>query len=135
MTAHSVALSPTVDLTYAIVGSSLVVASDPAGVDQLVRGKGGLDAEDLFGRATDGFPGELSMLAYLNLGGLVGLAESSGLAEDPAYTTFASEVHKLQALGLAIRSSPDELSTDARLAVGGGRGAGGGSPAGAGPTE
>ena len=128
------ALSPTVDLTYAIAGSSLVVASDPAGVDQVVRGKGGLDAEDLYGRATDGFPGDLSMLAYLNLGGLVALAESSGLAENPAYATFASEVHKLQALGLAIRSSPEELSTDARLAVGGGHGAGGGNPAGAGPT-
>jgi Protein of unknown function (DUF3352) len=135
VTAHSVALSPSVDLTYAIVGSSLVVASDPAAVDQLVRGKGGLDAEDLFGRATDGFPGELSMLAYLNLGGLVALGERSGLAEDPAYASFASEVHKLQALGLAIRSSSDELSTDARLAVGGGSRAAGGGPAGAGPTE
>jgi uncharacterized protein DUF3352 len=135
VTAHTVELSPTVDLTYAIAGSLLVVASDPAGVDQVVRGKGGLDAEDLYVRATGGFPGDLSMLAYLNLGGLVGLAESSGLAENPAYATFASEVHKLQALGLAIRSSPEELSTDARLAVGGGHGAGGGNPGGAGPTE
>jgi hypothetical protein len=128
VTTHSVALSPTVDLTYGIAGSLLVVASDPAGVDRVARGKGGLDSTELFGRATSGFPGDLSMLSYLNLGGLVGLAESSGLAEDPAYTTFASEVHKLQALGLAIRSSSDELSTDARLAVGGG------GRAGAGPT-
>ena len=126
VTAHSVALSPTVELTYGIAGSLLVVASDPAGVDRVARGKGGLDSTDLFGRATSGFPGDLSMLSYLNLGGLVGLAESSGLAEDPAYTTFASEVHKLQALGLAIRSSSDELSTDARLVVGGGGRAGGG---------
>ena len=69
---------------------------DPAGVEQVVRGKGGLDAEDLYGGRPTGFPASVSMLAYLNLGGLVALAESSGLAEDPAYATFAAEVRKLR---------------------------------------
>jgi uncharacterized protein DUF3352 len=128
VTAHSVSLSPTVDLTYAIVGSSLVVATGPAGVEQVASGDGGLDGTDLFGKATDGFPGAVSMLSYLNLGGLIALGESTGLAENPAYATFASEIHKLEALGLAIQSSPDELSTDARLIVGAG------DPGGAGPT-
>ena len=123
LTAHSVRLSPTVDLTYAIEGSTLVVATDPAAVKQLASGEGGLDGEELFDRATDGFPGEVSMLGYLNLGGLIALGESAGLGEDPAYVSFASEIHKLRALGLAIQSSPEELSTDARLIVGGGGGA------------
>jgi hypothetical protein len=122
LTAHSVRLSPTVDLTYAIEGSTLVVATDPAAVKQLASGEGGLDGEELFDRATDGFPGEVSMLGYLDLGGLIALGESAGLAEDPAYVSFASEIHKLRALGLAIQSSPEELSTDARLIVGGGGG-------------
>jgi Protein of unknown function (DUF3352) len=136
VTAHSVSISPTVDLTYAIAGSSLVIATNPAGVDQVVRGKGGLDGEDLFRQATAGFPGELSVLGYLNLGGVFALGEQSGLAEDPAYATFASEIHKLEALGLAIQSSSDQLSTDVRLLV---KGAGGGSAgtgaAGAGPSD
>ena len=132
VTAHSVNLSPAVDLTYAIVGSSLVVATDPAGVQQVARGEGGLDGTELFGKATDGFPGDLSMLSYLNLGSLIALGESTGLAKNPAYATFASEIHKLEALGLAIQSSSDELSTDARLIVGGGSGAG--PPAGARPA-
>jgi Protein of unknown function (DUF3352) len=122
LTAHSVRVSPTVDLTYAIEGSTLVVATDPAAVEQLASGEGGLDGGKLFDRATDGFPGEVSMLGYLDLGGLIALAESAGLGEDPAYLTFASEIHKLQALGLAVQSSPEELSTDARLIVGGGAG-------------
>jgi hypothetical protein len=122
LTAHSVRLSPTVDLTYAIEGPTLVVATDPAAVKQLASGEGGLDGEELFDRATDGFPGEVSMLGYLNLGGLIALGESAGLGEDPAYVSFASEIHKLRALGLAIQSSPEELSTDARLIVGGGGG-------------
>ena len=85
LTAHSVRLSPTVDLTYAIEGSTLVVATDPAAVEQLASGEGGLDGEELFDRATDGLPGELSMLGYLDLGGLIALGESAGLGEDPAY--------------------------------------------------
>jgi hypothetical protein len=118
LTAHSVRLSPTVDLTYALEGSTLVVATDPAAVKQLASGEGGLDGEKLFDQATEGLPGEVSMLGYLNLGGLIALGENAGLGEDPAYVSFASEIHKLRALGLAIQSSREELSTDARLIVG-----------------
>ena len=99
-----------------------MVATDPAAVEQLASGEGGLDDEELFDGRPTGFPAIVSMLGYLNLGGLIALGESAGLGEDPAYATFASEIHKLQALGLAIQSSPDELSTDARLIVGGGGG-------------
>ena len=115
-------LSPTVDLTYAIDGSTLVLATDPAAVEQLASGEGGLDEEELFERATDGLGGDLSLLGYLDLGGLIALGESAGLGEDPAYVTFASEIQELRALALAIQSSPDELSTDARLIVGGSAG-------------
>ena len=87
------------------------------------------------GRPT-GFPSEVSMLGYLNLGGLIALGEQAGLAANPAYATFAPEIHRLQALGLAVHELRDELSTDARLVVGGGsRAAGGGARAHAQPTR
>ncbi|MEK6326041.1 MAG: DUF3352 domain-containing protein [Actinomycetota bacterium] len=120
LTAQSVRLSPTIELTYAIDGSTLVAATNPAAVEQLASGEGGLDEEELFDRATDGLPSELSLLGYLDLGGLIALGERAGLSEDPAYVTFASEIQRLEALGLAVQSSPDELSTDARLIVGAG---------------
>jgi hypothetical protein len=117
VTAHSVRLSGSVDLTYAVAGSSLVVATDRAAVDQLVSGDGGLDGADRFQTATDGFTGEPSMLGYLDLRGLTALGEEAGLAEDPAYATFASDIANLEALGLAVQSSSQELSTDLRLVV------------------
>jgi hypothetical protein len=116
--AQSLRLSPTVNLTYAIVNSLLVIATDPAGVEDVVAGKGGLSGVDSFDQATDGLPGTVSLLGYLNLQDLVALGEAAGLAEDPAYATFASEVRSLHALGLAVQASPEELSTDARLVVG-----------------
>lgn len=122
LTAHSVRVSPTAELTYALDGSTLVIATDPAAVKQLASDEGGLGGEELFNRATDGLGGDLSVLGYLDLGGLIALGESAGLGEDPAYVTFASEIQALRALGVAIRSSPEELSTDARLIVGGGGG-------------
>jgi hypothetical protein len=118
VTTHSLELSPSVDLTYALVASGLVVASDPAGVAKLARGGGGLSDVGLYKDATAGLPGEVSLLGYLNLQGLIALGERAGLAEDPAYATFAPEIRKLQALGLAVQSSDDELSTDLRVIVG-----------------
>jgi hypothetical protein len=118
LTAHSVRLTPTVDLTYALDESTLVIATNPAAVEQLASGEGGLDDQELFDLATGGLPSELSMLAYLDLGGLIALGESAGLSEDPAYATFAREIRRLRALGVGIESSPEELSTQARLIVG-----------------
>jgi hypothetical protein len=117
VTAHSVRLSPTVDLTYAIAGSTLLVTTDPAAVKQLAGESGGLNDDDAFKEATGGLEGDVSLLAYLNLSGLLTLGEQAGLAQDPAYARFAPELHKLSALAVAVRSSSTELSTDLRLIV------------------
>ena len=117
VTAHSVKLSPTVDLTYAIAGSILLVATDPAAVQQLTGDSGGLDEDEAFKEATDGLSAPFSVLAYLNLSGLLTLGEQAGLAEDPAYGTFAPELHKLSALAVAVRQSSTEIATDLRLIV------------------
>lgn len=117
VTAHSVRLSPTVDLTYAIAGSTLLVATDPAAVKQLAGESGGLNDDDAFKEATSGLESDVSLVAYLNLSGLLTLGEQAGLAQDPAYATFAPELHKLSALAVGVKSSTTELSTDLRLIV------------------
>jgi hypothetical protein len=126
VTAHSVRLSPTVDLTYAIAGTLLLIATDPVAVRQLSGEDGGLADDESFRAATRGLPGSVSVLSYLNVEGLLTLGEQAGLAQDPAYETFAPELRKLRALGLAVRQSPSELATDVRLIV---------SPEAAAPSE
>jgi hypothetical protein len=117
VTAHSVQVSPIVDLTYAIAGSILLVATDPAAVKQLAGEAGGLDEDADFKEATDGLTSSVSLLAYLNVSGLLTLGEEAGLAQDPAYAAFAPELHNLAALGVAVRQSSTELATDVRLIV------------------
>jgi hypothetical protein len=118
VTAHTLKLSSSVDLTYAIVESALVVATDPAAVEQIAAGEGGLSDAGPYREATGGLPGSLSVIGYANLQGLVTLAEQAGLASSPAYATFAPEIRRLDALGLGVQSSSAELATDLRLVVG-----------------
>lgn len=117
VTAHSVRLSPTVNLTYAIAGSVLLIATDPAAVDQLASDFGGLEDDDAFREATSGLPHSVSLISYFNLDGLITLGEQAGLAQDPAYETFAPEIRKLRSLALTVQQSPTELATDVRLIV------------------
>jgi hypothetical protein len=117
VTAHSVRISPTVELTYAVVGGALVIAADPAGVRAVVNASSGLGGSDGFRAATAGLPGDVSMLGYLNLGALIALAERAGLADNPAYATFAPEIRRLEALGLVVDGTSHLLATDIRLVV------------------
>lgn len=118
--ASSLTVSPTVELTYAVFDGLAAIATDPAGIAGLAGGDGGLDDTDLYRSATDGFGDQPSLLAFLDLAGLVQLGEQSGLAEDPAYATFAADFRNLTALGLEITDDDDLLATDARLLLGGG---------------
>jgi hypothetical protein len=127
VTAYSLRVSPTVDVTYALVDSTLVIATDPSGVRAVMADGPRLDDADAFDQATAGLPGEVSVLGYLNLAELVSLVERAGLAANPAYQTFAPELRSLQALGIAVQGSSQELSTDVRLVVGQGAGGSGGS--------
>jgi uncharacterized protein DUF3352 len=114
--AQTLPVSPAIELSYAIVRNRLVIATAPAGIAAVVRG-GGLDASPRFAAATSGLAASPSVLGYFDLGGLLTLAERAGLAQDPAYATFAPELHRLEALGVSVAGSAGLLATDARLAV------------------
>lgn len=118
VTAYSLRVSPTVDLTYALVDSTLVVATDPSGIRAVAADEPRLSNADPFKAATAGLPGDVSALGYVNLGELITLGQRAGLAANPAYETFAPELARLQALGIAVQGSSQELATDVRLVVG-----------------
>ncbi|MDX6583071.1 MAG: hypothetical protein QOI10_2255 [Solirubrobacterales bacterium] len=114
---NSLRVSPAVELTYAVFDGLAAIATDPAGVAGLIDDDGGLDEHQLYQRATDGFPDQVSVLAYLDLADLVTIGEQAGLAEDPLYATFAGDIRRLEALGLAVSTDDDVLATDLRLLV------------------
>jgi hypothetical protein len=125
---NSLRVSPTVQVTYAVFDELVAIATDPAGVADLIDGDGGLDESELYERATGDFPDEVSALAYLDLDALVAIGEQAGLAEDPRYATFAGDIRRLDAVGFAVSTDDDTLATDLRLLIGDQRAAGGTPP-------
>jgi hypothetical protein len=117
--ARTLLISPTVELTTAVFGGLALIATDPAALRALAADGGRLAGSERYERATDGLGAadQGSLVCYLDLGDLVALGEQLGLAEDPAYVTFAPEFRRLEALGLAVSSSEELLRTDARLLV------------------
>jgi Protein of unknown function (DUF3352) len=116
--ARSMQISSAIELTYAVFDGLATVATSVDGIARLAEGDDGLDESERYERATDGYDDEPSLLAYFDLGELIAVGELLGLAEDPAYATFASEFRTLEALGLAVESGEEMLATDARLIVG-----------------
>lgn len=115
---RSLRISPSVDLSYAVVDGKLVVSTDPLGVTQVSSGESTLEGSDGFRAATEGFPDEVSALVYLNLGGLLGLAEQAGLGADPGYARFSQEFRRLEGLGVAVERGDEEIDSEIRLTVG-----------------
>jgi hypothetical protein len=115
--AHSLRISPVVELTHAVFDGLAVITTDPAGITELAEGDGGLDESNGFNRATDGFEDSSSLLAFFDLARMLDTGERLGLAEDPVYATFASEFRRLELLGLQVRAERDLLATDARLVL------------------
>ncbi len=116
--AQSLLVSPQVDLTYSTFDDRLVVATDRLGIEQARATDGGLAATPTFQALDEPLPQQVSLLAYLNLSGLLALGEQVGLAEDPGYATLAPDLRNLEAAVLAVVGGEDRIDTELRVAVG-----------------
>jgi hypothetical protein len=117
VTVHSVQISPSVDLSYAIFDGKLVVSTQPQGISQVRSSGDDLAGTGAFKEATDRLPDRVSALVFLNLDEVLGLAQRAGLAENPLYASLGEDISHLQSLGLAVRGSEDELRSELFLAI------------------
>ncbi len=114
---HSVRLSPTVDLSYAIFDGKLVISTQPQGVSQVRSSGDNLAGTSAFEDATDRLPDRVSALVFLNLDEVLGLAQEAGLAENPLYASLSEDISRIGSLGLAVRGNEDELQSELFLAI------------------
>src|SRR5581483_7743267 len=106
--AETVTLSPTLSLTSAIVAGHLVVTTNPAGVAAVASTRGGLGTSSAYREATRGLAStEPSLVAYLDLRGLITLGERAGLTASPAAAALAPELARLGALGVSVAATPE----------------------------
>jgi hypothetical protein len=117
VTVHSVQLSPSVDLSYAIFDGKLVISTQPQGIAQVHSGGNDLAGTHAYEAATGPLPDRVSALVFLNLDEVLRLAQEAGLAEDPLYASLSEDISHAQSLGLAVRGSDEELRSELFLAI------------------
>ena len=114
---HSIQVSPTVDLSYAIFDGKLVISTQPEGIAQVRSSGDSLAGTGAYQAATDRLPDSVSALVFLNLDEVLGLAQQAGLAENPLYASLSEDISHVQSLGLAVRGSDEELQSELFLAI------------------
>ena len=114
---HSIQVSPSVDLSYAIFDGKLVISTRPEGISQVRASGDDLAGTSAFKDTTDRLPDKVSALVFLNLDEVVRLAQMAGLAENPLYASLSEDISRVGSLGLAVRGSEDELQSELFLAI------------------
>ena len=104
-------------VAHRLDGTTLRVGGDAAEVARLSKPQGSLDTTAGYSNAMVEFSTTPTLQAYLDLNSLVPLFEAAGLAENPAYASFAPEIRRLRALGLVVSSDSDSVTVQARLTV------------------
>ena len=114
---HSVQVSPSIDLSYAIFDGKLVISTQPQGISQVRSSGDDLAGTDAFEDATNRLPDRVSALVFLNLDEVLGLAQQAGLAENPLYASLSEDISRIGSLGLAVTGSDDQLQSELFLAI------------------
>jgi hypothetical protein len=114
---HSVQVSPSVDLSYALFDGKLVISTQPQGISQVRSSGDNLAGTSAFEDATDQLPDRVSALVFLNVDEVLGLAQQAGLAENPLFASLSEDTSRIGSLGLAVRGSADELQSELFLAI------------------
>ncbi len=114
---HSLLVSPTINLSYAIFDGKLVVSTQPEGISQVRSSGDDLAGTSAFEDATDRLPDRVSALVFLNLDEVLGLAQRAGLADNPLYASLSEDISRVGSLGLAVNGSDDELQSELFLAI------------------
>ena len=110
--------SPADILAYAIFEQKLVIADDTAPIERLDGDPDtGLAGAEPYEAATEGLAQEPSLIAYLDLGGLVAAAERLGAAAEGPFSAFAEDLRRLQTFAITIGTQEDVLSSDSRLRI------------------
>jgi len=117
VTVHSVRISPSVNLSYAVFDGKLVVSTQPQGVAQVRSSGDSLAGTSGWEDATSHLPDHVSALVFLNLKEVLGLAQRAGLAENPLYASISEDITHVRSLGLAVTGSDEELRSKLFLAI------------------
>jgi hypothetical protein len=117
VTVHSVQISPSVNLSYALFDGKLVISTQPEGISQVRSSGDSLAGTNGYEAATGPLPDRVSALVFLNLDEVFGLAQQAGLTTDPLYASLSEDISRVGSLGLAVTGGNSEIRSRLFLAT------------------
>jgi hypothetical protein len=117
VTVHSVQVSPAINLSYAVFDETLVISTDPAGIEQARSEEGKLANSETYVETVDDLPEEVSALVFLNLEELLAQVRKTDLVEDPDFAGLSTSLDNVSAIALAVRGSNEEINSELFVAI------------------
>jgi hypothetical protein len=104
--AATLAISPSLSLTYSIFGGRAVLSTSPDGIREVKSARSSIEDNQLFDSDLLNDPGTASSVVFLDLEQLLALGEQAGLGETSSYRTFKADFSRVEAVSAVTQNKP-----------------------------
>ncbi len=113
----TLALSPGVEIDYAVFDGKLVISTNLEGIRAVKRSSGALTDTDAYRTTLGRHPRQVSSLVFLDFSQLLGLGERTGLNASRGYLAVRDDLKRLRALGASTSGGGTESTTELFLSI------------------
>ena len=117
ITAHQLALTPGLELDYAVTGGLVVISTSLDGIAAVVRHEHAIAQEREFSSAMSGNPQRVTSLLFLDFSQLLSLGEQTGLTRGATITALQPDLKRIRAVGLSSTSGEDDSTAELTLQI------------------
>ena len=104
--AATLAISPSLSLTYSIFGGRAVLSTSPDGIREVKAASSSIRDNPLFGGNLLENPRTVSSVLFLDLEQLLALGEQAGLGETSGYRRFKADFSNIEAVTATVQNKP-----------------------------
>jgi hypothetical protein len=106
LVAATLAISPSLSLTYSIFGGRAVLSTSPDGISEVKSASSSIRDNPLFDKKLLENPGTVSSLLFLDLEQLLALGEQAGLGKTSSYRAFKADFSNVDAVTAVTQNMP-----------------------------
>ncbi len=117
MTAHQLALSPGLELDYAVYKGLVVVSTSLGGIADVVHHVRALKQDPADARTLGDHPRKVTSLLFLDFSQLLSLGEQTGLTTSARYRGLLPDLERVGAVGLSSTSGEADSTAELSLQI------------------
>lgn len=117
VTAHQLALSPGLQIAYAVFDNLIVVSTSLDGIAGVIAHDHALTGDSGYHLVLGSHPEQVTSLLFLDLSQLLSLGEQTGLARSTRYRGLRPDLDKVRAVGLSSTSGGTDSTAELTLQI------------------